>query len=79
MVQKKEEFKELRFKCLRCGNCCIDKNTLVNITYSDILRIKNGLSLSLEEIIEILGFYIFDNNPTDEDIRKKIKGLGYFR
>ena len=73
MVQKKkEEFKELRFKCLRCGNCCVDKNTLVNITYPDILRIKNGLNLSLEEILEILGFYIFDKIPTEEEIRKMV-------
>ena len=72
MVQKKEEFKELRFKCLRCGNCCIDKNTLVNVTYSDILRIKNGLKLNLEEILEILGFYIFDKTPTDEEIKKMV-------
>lgn len=72
MVQKKEEFRELRFKCLRCGNCCVDKNTLVNITYSDILRIKNGLNLSLEEILEILGFYIFDKGPTKEEIKKMV-------
>jgi len=72
MVQKKEENKELRFKCLRCGNCCVDKNTLVNITYSDVLRIKNGLNLSLEEILEILGFYIFDKDPSKEEIKKMV-------
>jgi len=71
MVQKKE-IKEFRFECTRCGNCCTDKNTLVNITYSDILRIKNGLNLSLEEILEILGFYIFDKTPTEEEIRKMV-------
>lgn len=71
MVQKKE-IKEFRFECTRCGNCCTDKNTFVNITYSDILRIKNGLNLSLEEILEILGFYIFDKTPTEEEIRKMV-------
>jgi len=72
MVQKKEEIKELRFECTRCGNCCTDKNTLVNITYSDILRIYHSLNLSLEEILEILGFYIFDKTPTEEEIRKMV-------
>ena len=72
MVQKKEEFKELRFECLRCGNCCVDKNTLVNITYFDILRIKDGLSLNFEEILEILGFYIFDKTPTEEELGKMV-------
>jgi len=73
MVQKKEDFKELRFKCQRCGDCCVDKNTLVNITYSDILRIKDGLRLEdLQEILEILGFYIFDKTPTEEEIRKMV-------
>ncbi|MFX1338125.1 MAG: YkgJ family cysteine cluster protein [Promethearchaeota archaeon] len=72
MVQKKEEFKELRFVCTRCGNCCIDKNTLVNLTYSDILRIKNGLKLTVEEILEILGFYIFDKKPTEEETKKMV-------
>ena len=31
--------KSLRFACIRCGKCCSDKNTIVNLTYFDILRI----------------------------------------
>ncbi len=72
MVQKKEEFKDLRFECLRCGNCCVDKNTLVNVTYSDILRIKKSLNLKIEEILEILGFYIFDKSPSKEELGKMV-------
>ncbi|MFX0043593.1 MAG: YkgJ family cysteine cluster protein [Candidatus Hodarchaeota archaeon] len=58
--------KELRFICTRCGNCCSDKNTIVNTTYFDILRIKNGLNLNLEEILEVIGFYIYDKGIHNE-------------
>ena len=76
--------KEFRFKCIRCGNCCTDKNTLVNITYSDILRIRKSLNLTLEEIIEILGFYLYNKEFTEEDRKKMVispiiteKGLAF--
>ena len=84
MNEKKEEIKEFRFKCLNCGNCCSDSKTLVNVSYLDILRIKKGLTLTLEEIIEILGFYVFDEPPTEEDRKKMVispikteKGLAF--
>jgi len=84
MNEKKEEIKEFRFKCLNCGNCCSDSKTLVNVTYLDILRIKKGLNLTLEETIEILGFYVFDGDPTEEDRKKMVvspikteKGLAF--
>ncbi|MFX0106340.1 MAG: YkgJ family cysteine cluster protein [Candidatus Hodarchaeota archaeon] len=76
--------KSLRFACTRCGNCCTDKNTIVNVTYLDILRIKNGLNLNLSEILEILGFYVFDKRVTNDDKKKMIispimteKGLAF--
>lgn len=84
MEDKKEKNKEFRFECTRCGNCCTDKNTLVNVTYLDILRIKKGLNLTLEEVIEILGFYFFDNILSLEDRKKMVispiqteKGLAF--
>lgn len=63
---------KLRFQCILCGNCCSDLNTLVNTTYSDILRIRNGLNLNLDETIEILGFYIFDKKPTTKEISRMV-------
>jgi Fe-S-cluster containining protein len=60
-----------KFSCVRCGNCCKDKNTIVNLTYSDILRIKNGLKLSLDELLDILGFYIFPSS-IDKRIKKRL-------
>jgi len=62
----------LRFECVHCGKCCTDLDTLVNTTYSDINRIKNGLNLNLDEIIEILGFYIFDKKPTTKEISRMV-------
>ena len=75
---------DLRFECVHCGNCCTDLNTLVNTTYSDILRIRNGLNLNIDEFIEILGFYIFDKKPTTKEIERMVvppieteKGLAF--
>ncbi len=59
--------KDLRFTCIRCGKCCTDKNTLVILTYLDILRIKNGLHLDLNELLDILGFYKFDTPLSSEE------------
>ena len=75
---------DLRFECVHCGNCCTDLNTLVNTTYSDILRIRDGLNLNIDEIIEILGFYVFDKKPTTQEIARMVvppieteKGLAF--
>jgi len=75
---------DLRFECQHCGKCCTDLNTLVNTTYLDILRIRDGLNLNIDEIIEILGFYIFDKKPTTKEIDRMVvppieteKGLAF--
>ncbi len=62
----------LRFQCIHCGHCCLDQNTLVNTTYTDVLRIKNGLNLTLDEVIEILGFYVFDQAPSVKKIDQMV-------
>jgi Fe-S-cluster containining protein len=68
--------KDLRFVCTRCGNCCTDKDTLVNLTYLDILRIKNGLNLNNKEILKVIGFYIFDKKLSKaEENRLVIKPI----
>jgi len=64
----KDNFK---FECIRCGNCCTDKNTIVNLSYTDILRIKKGLNLTLEELLEIVGFYIYAD-PLNEETRAQL-------
>ena len=62
----------LRFECVHCGKCCTDLDTLVNTTYSDILRIKNGLNLDLDEVIEILGFYVFEKKLNIKEISRMV-------
>ncbi|MBY9020890.1 MAG: YkgJ family cysteine cluster protein [Candidatus Lokiarchaeota archaeon] len=63
---------KLRFQCIHCGQCCLDQNTLVNTTYIDVLRIKNGLNLTIDEVIEILGFYVFDKTPSANEIDRMV-------
>ncbi len=55
-----------RFRCTQCGKCCADPKTLVNLTYSDILRLHWDLEYDLNRLMEIIGFYIFENDLTDE-------------
>jgi Fe-S-cluster containining protein len=76
--------KKLRFVCTRCGNCCTDRNTLVNVTYLDILKIVKGLNLDLAESLEIFGFYVFNNDITISNLEKMVippvkteKGLAF--
>ncbi|TFF88558.1 MAG: YkgJ family cysteine cluster protein [Promethearchaeota archaeon] len=73
-----------RFTCTRCGECCTDSNTIVNLTYFDIIRIKEGLKLNDDELIRILGFYVYDKEPSEEDVKKMVispikteKGFAY--
>ncbi len=75
---------EIRFSCTRCGNCCTDNSTLVNLTYFDIIKIKNGLNLKVDEILEIVGFYIFDRKISQKDREQLVftpieseRGLAY--
>ncbi|MBY9009453.1 MAG: YkgJ family cysteine cluster protein [Candidatus Lokiarchaeota archaeon] len=63
---------KLRFQCIHCGQCCLDQNTLVNTTYIDVLRIRNGLNLTIDEVIEILGFYVFDQAPSVNEISRMV-------
>jgi len=66
------EPKALRFECLKCGKCCRDPATLVNVTYADIDRFQRILGLKLEQLMSILGFYIYENAPTAEQIKKMV-------
>jgi len=63
---------KIRFSCIRCGSCCTDKNTLVNVTHTDILRLSKGLNLTLDELLEVISFYIFENKITESDISKMV-------
>lgn len=62
---------QVKFECVQCGNCCKDPNTIVNLCYTDILRIKKKLNLDLDELLEIVGFYIFADD-LNEDVKKRL-------
>jgi Fe-S-cluster containining protein len=62
---------KFNFKCVHCGNCCTDPSTIVNLSYSDLLRIQKGLDINLNELLEIVGFYIF-TTKLDDSTRKKL-------
>lgn len=64
--------KKLKFECIHCGNCCCDPNTLVNVTYLDIIRIKNGLKFTIDELFEVLSFYVYDKKPIQDDLLKMV-------
>ncbi len=61
-----------KFRCICCADCCSDKKTIVNVTYLDILRITKGLNLSFNEILEILGFYIYEKNVSNDFFKKMV-------
>jgi Fe-S-cluster containining protein len=71
MVSNREDRKEFsqnsnifRFKCTKCGKCCSDPKTFINLTYLDILNLIKGLKLKKLEIMRYIGFYTFEGeNP----------------
>jgi len=78
------ESQQLSFECERCGACCKDQKTIVNVTYDDIRRIRDALDLNLEELNHILAFYVFEEEMDEEDRKKMVvspveteKGLAF--
>lgn len=63
---------KLRFVCTRCGNCCTDKNTIVNVTYLDIMRIIKRLKLNFAESLELFGFYVYEKSLTSHILEKMV-------
>lgn len=63
---------KFKFECTRCGTCCTDNKTIVNLTITDLNRLKNGLKLDLDELLEITSFYLFNESPNSEIIDKMV-------
>ncbi|MHA1732738.1 MAG: YkgJ family cysteine cluster protein [Promethearchaeota archaeon] len=63
---------QFRFKCVRCGRCCTDKNTIVTLSYHDVLRIARFFDFTIDECKEVVGFYLLKGDITDERIRKMV-------
>ena len=67
-----DEILSFKFECIRCGKCCSDKNTIVNLTFNDLKRLKSGLKLSSEELLEITSFYLIKKPFSSEIIEKMV-------
>ena len=63
---------KFRFECIRCGTCCTDEKTIINLTRTDILRLSKGLKLTIDELLEVIGFYIFEKDITESEISKMV-------
>ena len=61
-----------KFECTRCGTCCTDKKTIVNLTKTDLLRLKDGLKLETSELLEITSFYVLDESQSSEIIDQMV-------
>ncbi len=69
MEERKElalDLKIMRFKCIKCGKCCSDSKTFVNLTFLDILQIKKGLNIPGNELLQVIGFYTFKDQNVEE-------------
>lgn len=55
-----------KFECNRCGTCCTDKKTIVNLTKTDIIRLKHSLKLDIKELLEITSFYVLGESQSSE-------------
>lgn len=56
----------MRFSCLKCGNCCRDKKTVVTLTHKDIIRIAEFLGFDERRLVkDVLVFY-----QVDESLKK---------
>jgi uncharacterized protein len=63
---------EFKFECNRCGTCCTDNKTIVNITITDLNRLKNGLNLNIDELLEITSFYVLQEMHSSVALEKMV-------
>jgi len=47
----------MKFKCMKCGNCCSDENILITVTHKDLQRLVKHLKCALNDLIKFIGFY----------------------
>ncbi|UYP48360.1 hypothetical protein NEF87_004645 [Candidatus Lokiarchaeum ossiferum] len=64
--------KTYHFECIKCGKCCSDKNTIVNLTYTDILRMEYEKKYTLSDFLNFVGFYMFEEDPTEQQLKQMV-------
>ncbi len=74
---------ELRFECVKCGECCRQTDMIVTVTASDILKLMFGLGFNSGEVLRALDFYVLRNDDLSPDGLREIpqvkteRGLAY--
>jgi Fe-S-cluster containining protein len=58
---------ELRFECTKCGDCCRQKDMIVTLTASDILKLAIGLGFTSNELLHALDFYVMEKGKSIPD------------
>ena len=66
-----KDFK-IKFECNRCGACCTDNKTIVNLTITDLDRLKKGLNLNIDELLEVTSFYVLQEFQSSEIIDQMV-------
>ncbi|MFX1440701.1 MAG: YkgJ family cysteine cluster protein [Promethearchaeota archaeon] len=56
---------QVHFECTKCGACCKEKELLVTVTGSDIVRLSFFLGTSTSETLRALDFYVLPENGGD--------------
>ncbi|MHA1577121.1 MAG: YkgJ family cysteine cluster protein, partial [Candidatus Thorarchaeota archaeon] len=62
----------INFECQKCAACCTHDSLLVTVNGHDISRIASSLTLSADEIVKALDFYILESNEEIPDGLKHI-------
>lgn len=62
--------KRFKFHCVHCGACCQDPNTLITLSYFDVLRIAEFMEFGVEDLLQIISFYVLEE-PVDEERLKQ--------
>ena len=58
---------ELRFECTKCGECCRQRDMVVTLTASDILKLAIGLGFTGNELLHALDFYVIEKGKSIPD------------
>jgi len=67
-----DEIPNFKFECIRCGKCCSDTKTIVNLTFDDLKRLKEGLNLTLDDLLQITSFYLFKESLSLDTFEKMV-------
>jgi len=56
--------KHVRFECIKCGECCRQKELIVTVTGRDVARFSSTLGMAAPDLLRALDFYVLPENGT---------------